>query len=149
MKDEIKITNITSGWLYLTVNDLKFNITYINSNLTDVPVAFLKSIYFALSEELPFTLFFDEEDSQTTISCNVDTIIYNTSRSIQLCVYDNFSYQTFALNLFNEMKKWKEQLISFIYDFNSFSKEQQIARKELINSLFNKIDALLLLKELN
>lgn len=139
MNNIIKILYIKSGWLKLQINDC----IIFGSYLEDLPIQILESLSYTFSKKMPFCFQVNAEDkTYVIISTQYEVIIYSEDARIKLAVYE-IDRVKFALALFNEIKKNKDNLIQFYINYKDAAyKLQQIQQK------IDEINAILILNDI-
>lgn len=144
--NEIEIKSISNGWMTLQFKKYTLYISY----LTDIAILWLMEIDFALDNNTPMCLSFtDEEQDYLIIVTNGYICLYSSD---ELFYKLDINYKQFICNLFNQLQKFKQELIDWPYwaQGNMSIKQQAVyaERKIKIDKLFNKINAKILLSDL-
>ena len=130
---------------FITAHLIKINfgqLEIFGSDLTDIPITWLQSIYFSIKNNLPFCIEFDDENIRNSIFSSVEeTILYKPYSYFYKLTIGN---KEFTYLLYREMKQYQNNW------YNWYSKIINDPKDKInkINQLFNSIEALLLLKKL-
>jgi len=141
--NNFKIKNVRNGWVKITFGS---NIIY-GSYLNDLPIEWFKILYFTLNNDLPFCLPINSEDSENIFVSNYDTTYFLKFDGI-LFISVEIDYKSFALQVYNELCKFKKEWIMWLPESDHYSTEQKQEREKLIDFYINKIDSMLVLKKL-
>jgi len=138
----IWIKSIQNGWITIKIDDLKIFGSYLDQ---DIPLEWLKTLKFAISENLPFCLTLDGEDQYTVISAGKhDTYIYNINKFFY--IIDDFGYQLLAKHIYEQLLKFKNEMYNWFEEH--ITPEEYIIRKNKIDKLIDEINALLLINKI-
>ena len=141
--NNFKIESVHGGWVKIA-----FNSHYIyGSYLNDLPIEWLKILYFALKNDLPFCLPINSEDSENVFVSNYDTTYFLKFDGI-LFISVEIDYKSFALQVYNEICKFKKEWIMWLPESDHYSDKQKQERADLIDFYINKIDSMLVLQKL-
>ena len=137
MKDvNVSIQFTGKGWMEFKINEF----TARGSYLTDIPIDWLKAIKFSLENEVPFTLFMDEEGSEVVITAYYDHIIIYAIRDLMSIYTFEMNYKDFAIQLFNEFKKYKDSLYYWLPESSAYTEQELYERMKEIEFLFVGIE---------
>lgn len=144
--NEIEIKSICNGWMTLQFKKYTVYISY----LTDIAKLWLTEIDFALDNNTPISLSFTDEEHDYILVVTCGYIFLYSSDELFYKI--DMEYEHFIVNFFNQLQKFKQELIDWPYWVQGNMSEKQrsvyMIREIEINKLFNKINAKILLKDL-
>lgn len=144
--NEIEIKSICNGWMTLQFKKHTIYISY----LTDIAKLWLTEIDFALDNNTPISLSFTDEEHDYILVVTCGYIFLYSSDELFYKI--DMEYEHFIVNFFNQLQKFKQELIDWPYWVQGNMSEKQrsayMIREIEINKLFNKINAKILLKDL-
>lgn len=141
--NNFKIESVRNGWVKIIFGNHAIYGSYLN----DLPIEWFKILYFTLNNNLPFCLPINSEDSENIFVSNYDTTYFLKFDGI-LFISVEIDYKSFALQVYNELCKFKVEWIMWLPESDHYSTKQKQERAELIDFYINKIDSMLVLKKL-
>ena len=133
----IEIKKVYGGWVEIQFD----NLTISGSYLSDIPMEWLTTIKFALTEQLPWCLHIDNEYSKNMIVGFQQEVFYYESDKMFYKIFTDS--QHFLIKLFSEMTKYKNEWYNWVHDIDYYSQLQKDNRKKKLDELFNDINAIL------
>ena len=111
----------------------------------DVPLEWLKTLKFAIKENLPFCLTLNGNDQYIFIFAGkTDTYVHNINNYFYVIRYIN--YKILARTIYHQLLQFRKNMYDWFEE--SITSEKYILRKEQIDELIIEINALLVAEKL-
>lgn len=136
----IYIERVFGGWVTWRFKGIKI----IGSYIHDMPIEWLTAIYSSLTNHIPLCVTLDNEDDLITIVSNQqETILYIPDSMFVKC---ELNVKTIIPIIYHELCKYKKDWLRWLSGSDDLSEDKIIERHQKLDDLYDKIDAVLLLK---